>query len=92
MALVAFTFDARKADEYVAEVLKYFACESKGNGSCPASEYQDVINPELNYIGTALLGLFPVINLVYILNINEIKLICHRYLGRKKERTANKKK
>ena len=85
VALVAFTLDIRRTDEYVAEVTKYFICESKGNGSCSTSEYEDLSNPEITNLAIFLLGLFPAANLVYALNINELKSIIYRWLGIKKK-------
>ena len=76
--LIAFTLNIRGMDFYIAEVSTYFACESKGNGSCPTGGYDAHTYPEIDTLGLSILGFFPAINLVYALNLKELKSICKR--------------
>ena len=82
LALTSFTLSVRENDLYFAELFSYFACESKGNGSCPTSGYEAYMYPEINTIAYFLAGFFPAINLIYALNLKEIKSVC---LGVKKK-------
>ena len=79
IALTAFTLAAKNDNLFLKEIARYFTCELPGNdpqNSCDRSRYQALLYPEMNCISYVLLGMFPVVNLVFAVNIKELKERC----------------
>ena len=79
IVLITFSFATRNDDRLLEEITGYFTCELPGidpQNPCDRSRYQSLLNPELNCISYILLGLFPVVNLIFAVNAEEIKQWC----------------
>ena len=90
ISLVAFSLSIKSIDQFIAEVLKYFKCESRGVD--PDNHCDKYINSYLKHRQVALismshilLGLYPVVNLVYVVNIRELKKLIKKWLLRVKK-------
>ena len=78
ISLLTFSLSIKNTDQFIAEVLKYFKCESHGidhNNHCDKyiNSYQKHRQVALISMSHVLLGLYPVVNLIYIVNIPELK-------------------
>ena len=79
IALITFTLATRDNGRLLEEITGYFRCEFTGidaQNPCDRSRYQALLNPELNCISYILLGIFPVVNLVFAVNVEELKQWC----------------
>lgn len=90
IALTTFTLSIKDTSEITEHLINYFSCERDGHNSsnpCSRSELEALNNPTLTTLSYVLLGLFPVVNLVYAVNIDELKV----YLQclRKKSKFSN---
>ena len=73
-SLITFTITTRNVDELSSELLKYFLCErSAPDTPCSREEFEKLSQPVLTSIVYVLLGLFPLVNLSFIVNIREVK-------------------
>ena len=77
IALAAFGISTRTGGIFANALTLYFACESTTPGNCEASKNTAKQNayPGLTDTAYILLALFPLVNLVYALNFNELKEI-----------------
>lgn len=77
--LTIFTKSIIDVSGYTTAALDYFGCERNGNGTtCPRSDIEGQVNPIPTTIAFVLLGLYPTFNLVYTINIKELRgrLMC----------------
>ena len=78
MALITLSISIRDADIILDRLLDYFACQAIGysaNHTCYA-EYDRLkshLKPELNSITYFLLGLLPWLNLLFAIQVSDIK-------------------
>ena len=75
-SLIRFTIIVRNSAPFKTELLSYFACERKGhdpNDPCDVEGFRDLSYSIMSAIALFLLGLLPAVNLVYALNIRELK-------------------
>ena len=71
VALTAFTLAIKYLDYNITEIFNYFDCQKSGfNNTC---EFNIKQFPTVAVAAYVLLGLHPSINLVYALNVKEIK-------------------
>ena len=75
IGLTAFTIISRNVTDFVSELTEYFLCESQGVRPGRACErrfnrMQVAVTLTLVYV---ILGFFPVISLVYVVNYQEMK-------------------
>ena len=76
VALTSFTVELRNSELFVEELLNYFACEGKGNdpnNPCDRNTFRQLAIPWLTVVSLVLIFLLPAVNLVYVLNIKELK-------------------
>lgn len=72
-SLIAFTIATRNNTAQTRELTKYFLCEqSNPSTPCDRGSYERLAYPEITTISYVLLGLFPVVNLVYVTNFKEV--------------------
>lgn len=89
ISLVAFSLSIKHKDQFISKVGEYFHCESHGVN--PNSHCDEFVDSYLKHRQVALvsmshilLGLYPVVNLIYVVNIRELKphvkklLLCWR--------------
>ena len=84
---IAFTIAARNAELFAARLTNYFSCEQSGhdpNNPCDRKSFSEISHPDLAVTALVLLGIFPVVNLVYAINIKELKEKFSSCLGKKK--------
>ena len=90
--LTILTNSLTAAEEYFKVTEAYFTCKASGTidaeldslederirTSCDRENFEELVNPIPTAIAFILLGLYPTINLVYIINIRELrrKLMC----------------
>ena len=81
IALTSFTLVTRDVEEFTDEVTKYFICEAAGvdpNNPCSRRGFEDLAVPAIPALSYILLGLFPAVNLIFAINLTELKQICGR--------------
>ena len=79
IVLITFSFGTKNDEHILEEITGYFTCELPGidpQNPCDQSRFQSLLNPELNCISYILLGLFPVVNLIFAVNAEEMKPWC----------------
>ena len=75
-ALTAFTMFTRNAPRLVSSIQRYFICERRGhdpNNPCSRSGIADGNNHFMDTLSFLLVAFFPVVNLVYAVNVRELK-------------------
>ena len=73
LILTGFTLVLRTADEKYIVTVEYLQCEANGrNNTC---EYDPPHYPALTLIANVLLGLFPAITLVFVVNVSEVRVV-----------------
>ena len=71
VALTSFTLATKYASQNIAATLQYFDCEKSGrNSTCDLDIKQF---PMVTLTAYVLLGLFPAINLVFVVNTKDLK-------------------
>ena len=85
ISLVAFSLSTRHSEQFIIKVLDYFTCESHGVN--PDNHCDEKINSYLKHrhvalltLSHVLLGLYPVMNLIYVINTRELKLHVKKWL------------
>ena len=78
LALMAFTITTRNIEQFEAAVTNYWQCELTGvdpENSCDAliASYREFSNPVLASFAFVILGSSPAVNLIFAVNINELK-------------------
>ena len=73
VALTLFTIATKVSEPFVDKLSNYFVCEGKGNDPCDRNAFRQLIYPWLTVVSHALIFLLPAVNLVYALNIKELK-------------------
>ena len=86
---VAFTFALREAPQFRSALEGYFICEAFGvsnTSSCDRSMFFDrTAGQSAIVLGYVILGFYPVVNLMYVVDVKEIKRKVLRWLGRADE-------
>ena len=73
LVLIGFTLVVRTANEKYTATVEYLQCEANGrNNTC---EYDPPHYPALTLIINVLLGLFPAITLVFVVNVSEVRAV-----------------
>lgn len=78
MVLTSFSISIRDSDIILDRLLDYFACQASGyssNHTCYV-EYdslRSILKPEVNIISYFLLGLVPWFNLLFAIQVSDIK-------------------
>ena len=76
MTLISFTISTRNADQVSVELITYFLCERNSlssSQSCTREGFERLTQPVLTSISYILLGIFPLISLTFVINIQEVK-------------------
>ena len=78
-SLALFTFSQVTRDDvaFAVALQRYFECESKGvdpDNPCDKSGYESfIVNTALSSISFISLGLYPLVNLVFVIDVQEFK-------------------
>ena len=79
IALTTFTLSTKNSESVANGIVGYFGCESSGPQTpCDRSGFEPQLNPVLDCLSYILLGLFPAVNLVFAVNVKELKQWCGR--------------
>ena len=76
VALTAFTLIVQDAEKLLLARLQYFECEKKGvdpNNPCDPNIYIKLEHVALTSLSYILLGLFPVVNFVFVISVRDLK-------------------
>ncbi len=78
IALTAFTLSVKDNEIVAHEYETYFLCESKGidpnnPDECDRSGFEQYQTTGLTVCGYILVGIFPAVNLIFVVNIKELK-------------------
>lgn len=79
-SLVAYTAVAKQSNDFRTKLALYFRCEALGvqpNGVCD-KEFGRIGGEILVAMIYIFLGLYPTVNLVYIVNVQEVKKKCFK--------------
>ena len=70
-------FARRNYSKFAEELREYFFCEAAGipRSTCERSFERLAVNVALA-IGYALLGLYPIVSLIYVVNVEELRAGC----------------
>ena len=77
-SLTAFTVSAKNINEFESKLILYFACESQGiqpGRTCERNFDRMGVEVALIFV-YILIGLIPVVSLIYVINYQEIKAKC----------------
>ena len=88
VALTTFTLSTRNIDILIRGIQEYFFCEQGGfdpEDRC-TRDYLKYAYPSLSTISYALLGLFPVVNLIYAINLKELKAALNKCQPKSKKK------
>ena len=64
---------------------RYFLCEEEGHNAsnpCSRSEIEDLRYPSLEILVNTFASLFPVVNLIYVVNIQELKEVWRKWFSK----------
>lgn len=78
-SLVSITLGRRNSGPFAAALLSYFICEQHGhdpNDPCDTNSFRELTNLGVSLVTNILLNLFPMVALVYALNVKEMKEKC----------------
>jgi hypothetical protein len=90
VALSRFSIIVRNAEAFEERLIDYFACEAGGkNPDCTRNDFRQHSYPKLTAISLALLGIFPAVNLIYAINVGELKEKCCCHHQHQTERARN---
>ena len=76
VALTAFTLIVQDAEKLISARLLYFQCESKGidpDNPCDPNIHIKLDHVALTSLSYILLGLFPVVNFVFVISVRDLK-------------------
>lgn len=63
---------------FYREATNYFLCEQSGipsNSNCSRSKLEGLVNPITTAVAFVLMGLYPAVSLVYVINIKDLKML-----------------
>ena len=86
-SLTQYTVVIRNLDAFNMQLEKYFICELNGHdpsNPCDRNRFRQLSNPGLTALTFILLGLFPLFNLIYALNYEELLKRCRACFRGKK--------
>ena len=79
IALTTFTLTSQDRERFTSALLYYFECESKGvdpNNPCDPNIYMKLEHVALGSLSYILLGLFPMVNLIFVISVQYLQKRC----------------
>ena len=83
--LLGLALNVRYRENFLSEIVSYFRCESKGvdpDNPCDASGFMNHVTLTMTSIVYVLLGLFPLVNFLFIVNVRLLKQHLEKWLPR----------
>ena len=87
VSLTQYTVVVRNLDAFETQLEEYFICELSGydpNNPCDRNKFRQLSSPGVTATTFVLLGLFPLFNLIYALNYEELMKRCRACFSSKK--------
>lgn len=77
LSQTAFTFALRNQASFEADLAEYFLCEASGVSGRPCERSFQRLSGDIPVaVGYVLLGLYPIVTLIYVVNVKELKKVC----------------
>ena len=77
--MTTFTLTTKDIDQNTLALTEYFECEKNGrNNTCSHDSQQ---HPVLSLMAFVLLGLYPTVNLLFAINVQELKALVKQLTG-----------
>ena len=76
ISLTGFTVSLRSSGLYIGALLEYMQCEATGvdpENPCSRASFEEQTYPGLSTLAYVLLWIFPAVNLIFAVNISELK-------------------
>lgn len=74
IGVTGFNASSLELRNFSSELDAYFLCEREGTGQiCDRSGFESLTDPALQTIAFILVGIYPAINLVYVIHIADLK-------------------
>ena len=93
--LLGLALNVRYREYFLSEILCYFRCESKGvdpDNPCDASGFMNRVTLTMTSIAYVLLGLFPLVNFLFVVNVRLLKQHLEKWLPCQLKRPRKEKK
>ena len=87
IGLTAFSDFALKADLFESELIKYLQCEMPGHdplNPCNRSAFEHILSDALIILSYGLVGMLPVVLLIFTISIQDLKSKCKVLHGKMK--------
>ena len=92
MALTTFTVFSRSLPLFIQRLFEFFVCEKNGSVpgvTCDQTGFQELIYPIPSTIAYVLLAINPWLNLIFAVNVKELKEKLYSYVQRTKSLLLN---
>lgn len=74
--MLGFSLATRSVKRFTSEIIHYFDCERRGvdpDNPCDMSGYINIPNVCISLLSYALIGMYPLINFIYVIDVHEFK-------------------
>lgn len=85
--LIGSSIEIRNTSNLRVQLLNYFTCEQPGHNPdapCDTNTFRQNLYHQLSTLGEVLRNLFPLICLLYVVNVQELKTACGKWQKRRK--------
>ena len=76
--------NVQKHEQFTSDITTYFMCEAAGTVRECDKSFVDHTGDIFTILSIILIGLFPIVNLIYVLNIRELKQKISKYFPKSK--------
>ena len=77
------TISTRNPSQFIDSIQTYFFCEQGGHNTsnpCSCSEIENQNHPSMEVLASLMVVIFPVVNVLYAVNIQELKELSRKWL------------
>ena len=92
ISLTGFTVSLRSSGLYISALLQYMHCEATGvdpENPCNRAPFEEQTYPALTTLAYVLLWIFPAVNLIFAINISELKEKFKTWHGQAAKRSSS---
>ena len=92
ISLTGFTVSLRSSGLYISALLQYMHCEATGvdpENPCNRAPFEEQTYPALTTLAYVLLWIFPAVNLIFAINISELKEKFKTWRGQAAKRSSS---
>ena len=92
ISLTGFTVSLRSSGLYISALLQYMQCEATGvdpENPCNRASFEEQTHPALTTLAYVLLWIFPAVNLIFAINISELKEKFKTWRGQAAKRSSS---